>query len=110
MQTTLQRCPRNSVEQFGQIEETSFRLAGTGLAGARFAGTPAAVSTALGAVVKPEELLVELRVEFSVGLISGVVAQIQSPENSNISDTREAEPYSYLNASAGKIRDADHDG
>jgi hypothetical protein len=68
----LAACPRNSVEQLGQIEDASFfRLAET-----RFAATPVAVSTALAAVVEPDELPVELSVE----LMSGVVAQIQSRE------------------------------
>jgi len=45
MQTILQRCPRNSVEQLGQIEEASFF---------RFAAMPVAVSPALGAEVEAE--------------------------------------------------------
>jgi len=74
------------VEQLGQIEEASFfRFART-----RFAGTPAAVSTALGAVVGPDELPVEFGVEFSVELMSGVVSQIQSQENMNVSRQPEA--------------------
>ena len=71
----MQRCPRNSVEQLGQIEDASFF---------RFAGTPVAVSTAFGAVVEPDEL----PVEFGVELMSGVVAQIQSRENMNVSRHR----------------------
>ena len=115
MQTTLQRCPLNSVEQLGQIEETSFfRLAGKTLA-AEFAVPPAAAPTAIGAVESPDELLVESEIEFSVELISGVVAQIESRENSYVpdqeaADNAQAGAYSYLNASAGKIRAADHDG
>jgi hypothetical protein len=72
LQTTLHRCPRNSDEQFGQIEEASFfRLAGTRLA------LPAGVSTALGAAVELEEL----GVGFGSELMSGVVAQIHLQEN-----------------------------
>jgi hypothetical protein len=63
----LQWCPRNSVEQLGQIEDASFRRFG----GARFAGTPAGVS-ARGAVAEPDDL----PVEFSGEVMSGVVAQI----------------------------------
>jgi hypothetical protein len=95
----------------GQIEETSF----FGFAETRFGVTPAAVSTALGAVESPDDPLVESGFEFSVELISGVVAQIQSPENRSVpdhetTDNAQAGAYSYLNASAGKIRAADHDG
>jgi hypothetical protein len=45
-----------------------------------FAGTPVAASTAFGAVVGPDELPVEFRIE----LMSGVVAQIQPRENMNV--------------------------
>src|SRR5258706_6963404 len=76
MQTTVQRCPRNSVEQLGQIEEASFRFAGPG-----FAGTPVAVFDAVG---EAGELTVEFGVELSVGLMSGVVAQIQPRGNMNV--------------------------
>lgn len=111
MQTTLQRCPLNSVEQLGQIEETSFFT----FAETRFGAKRVAVSTALGAVESPDERLVESGIEFSVELISGVVAHIQSRENRNApdqetTDDAQAGAYSYLNASAGKIRAADHDG
>jgi hypothetical protein len=64
----------------GQIEDASFFR----FAAARFAGTPVAVPTAPGAVVEPEELPVEFRVELSVELMSRVVAQIQSRENMNV--------------------------
>jgi len=63
----LQRCPRNAVEELGQIEDASLF---------RFAATPVAVSTALGAEVDPDEFPVEPSVE----LMCGVVAQIQSQE------------------------------
>ena len=60
----------------GQIEDASFFR----FAAPRFAGTPVPVSTALGAEAEPDEL----EVEFSVGLMSGVVAHIQSRENINV--------------------------
>jgi hypothetical protein len=75
LQTTLQRCPLNSVEQLGQIEAASlFRFPG-----ARFARTPAGVSSGLGAIAEPDEFPVELTVD----LMSGVVAQMQLQENIN---------------------------
>ena len=46
----------------------------------RFAGTPVLISTALGAAAEPNAL----PLEFRVGLMSGVVAQIQPRENMNI--------------------------
>jgi hypothetical protein len=67
----------------GQIEDASFGLAGTRFAGTRLV-TTVAVSTTLDAVVEPDELTVECGVEFSVGLMSGVVAQIQPRENINV--------------------------
>jgi hypothetical protein len=72
----LQRCPLNSVEQLGQTEDASFFR----FAGPRFAGTPVLISTALGAAAEPDAL----PLEFRVGLMSGVVAQIQRRENMNI--------------------------
>jgi hypothetical protein len=72
----LQRCPLNSVEQLGQIEDASFFR----FAGPRFAGTLIPISTALFAAAEPEAL----RVEFRVGFMSGVVAQSQPRENMNI--------------------------
>ena len=68
----------------GQIEDASFALAGRRFAGTRLAGTTVAVSTTLDAVVEPDELTVEYGVEFSVCLMSGVVAQIQPRENMNV--------------------------
>ena len=68
----MQRCPRNSVEQLGQTEDASF-CRFFRFAGPRFAGTPLLISTALGAAAERNALPVELR----VGLMSGVVAQIQ---------------------------------
>jgi hypothetical protein len=54
----------------GQIEDASFlRFAAT-----RFAGTPVAVSTGLGADPEADEF----REEFGVELMSSVVAQIRS--------------------------------
>ena len=86
----MQRCPRNSVEQLGQIEEASFgRLPGT-----RLEATPVVVSAACGAIVGPDELLVE----FNVELMSGVVAQIQLRENVNVSASQcepRCEPASF---------------
>jgi hypothetical protein len=63
----LQRYPRNSVEQLGQIDEAS--LIG-------FAGTPAAVFSTPAAVVEPGDLTGKFRDE----LMHRVVAQIQSQE------------------------------
>ena len=80
----MQRCPCNSEEQLGQIEATSFTLAGRRFAGTRLAGTTVAVSSTLDAVVEPDEVTVECGVEFSVGLMSGVVAHIQARENINV--------------------------
>ena len=69
----------------GQIEDASFfRFAGTGFAGPRLAGTPVPVSTILGAVVESGELTIECGVKLNVGLMSGVVAQIQPRENMNV--------------------------
>jgi hypothetical protein len=83
----LQRCPRNSVEQLGQIEDASFfRFAATRFAATRFAATPAAVSTDLDA--DPEAA--EFRGEFGVEVMSGVVAQIRSQKNMNLGETGEA--------------------
>jgi len=70
LQTTLQRCPRNSEEQLGQIVDASVLafMARTGT------GTPAvelADATALGAA---EEI------GFPAESIYGVVAQIRSAE------------------------------
>jgi hypothetical protein len=82
LQTTLQRCPRNSVEQLGQIEDASFfRFAAT-----RFAATSAAVSTDLDADPEADEF----RGEFAVELMSGVVAQIRSRKNMNLGEPAEA--------------------
>jgi hypothetical protein len=58
----------------GQIEDASFRLAG-----ARFAGRLLAVLPFSGAVVGPDDLPVEFRVE----LMSGVVTQIDWREKMN---------------------------
>ena len=58
MHTTLQRCPRNSVEQLGQIEDASF----FSFAGRRFAGK-SVVSEALDTVVEADGFLVKCRVE-----------------------------------------------
>ena len=68
----------------GQIEDVSFGLEGTRFVGTRFVVTTVAVSTTLDAVVEPDELTVGYGVEFSVCLMSGVVAQIQPRENMNI--------------------------
>ena len=57
----------------GQIEDASFFR----FEGPRFAGTLIPISTALGAAAEPDAL----PVEFRVGLMSGVVAQIQPREN-----------------------------
>jgi hypothetical protein len=62
----------------GQIEDASFRFAGT-----RFAGTPVVLLTGFAAVGEADELAVECGVELSVGLMSGVVAQIRPRENMN---------------------------
>jgi hypothetical protein len=71
----LQRCPSNSVEQLGQIEDASFgRFAET-----KFATTPLAISTALGGVEPGER-----PVEFGVERMSDFVAQIQLRENTNV--------------------------
>jgi hypothetical protein len=81
----LQRCPCNSEEQLGQIEDASFfRFVGTGFADPRFAGMPVPISTILGAVVESGELTIECGVKLNVGLMSGVVAQIQPRENMNV--------------------------
>jgi hypothetical protein len=72
----LQRCPRNSVEQLGQIEDASFRR----FAGTRLEAPPSAVSIAFGDVVESDKR----RVESNVELMSGVVAQIQLRENRNV--------------------------
>ncbi|MFY9659494.1 MAG: hypothetical protein WAJ97_02660 [Terriglobales bacterium] len=72
MQTTLQRHPRNSVEQLGQIEAAS----AFGFAGG-FGGKPVVVVTAT-VVVEARD---KIPVEFAVELISGVVAQIEPREN-----------------------------
>jgi hypothetical protein len=71
----LQRCPRNSVEQLGQIEEASFMR----FANARFGATPVAVSIASGVVEADER-----SVEFGVERMFGFVAQIQPRENTNV--------------------------
>ena len=55
----------------GQIEDASFR----------FAGTPVPISIALSAV---GALTVEYGVELGIELMSGVVAQIQLRENINV--------------------------
>ena len=68
MQTTLQRCPSNSVEQLGQMDDASV---GCTFAGARFAAMPADVATVVGAVVEPDEL----SFGFGIELMSVVVAQ-----------------------------------
>jgi len=69
----------------GQIEDASFfRFVGTGFPGPRLAGTPVPVSTILGAVVESGELTIECGVKLNVGLMSGVVAQIQPRENMNV--------------------------
>jgi hypothetical protein len=77
LQTTLQRCPRNSVEQLGQIEDASF----CGFAGARFARRPLADR---GATSEPNKR----PVEFNAELMSGVVAQIALPENMIVGASR----------------------
>jgi len=64
----------------GQIEDASFFK----FAGLRFGGTPAAVSTALNAVVERDELTVACEVELRVDIMSGVVAQIQPLEKMNV--------------------------
>ena len=63
----------------GQIEDASFFE----FVETRFAGKRLAVSTAFAAVGEADELTVECGVELSVGLMSGVVAQIQPRENMN---------------------------
>lgn len=69
----------------GQIEDASlFRFVGTGFAGPGLAGTPVAVSTILGAVVESGEFTIECGAKLNVGLMSGVVAQIQPRENMNV--------------------------
>jgi hypothetical protein len=76
----LQRCPLNSVEQLGQIEDASlFRFAG-----ANCAAAPVAFSTFPGAIGTLEESPGEFRVEPGVEVMSGVVAQIQAGENSSL--------------------------
>lgn len=71
MQTALQRCPRSSVEQLGQIEDASLF---------RFTAMPPAAAGAAGVCVEAEELAFAIAVE----LMSGVVAQIVLRENANI--------------------------
>jgi hypothetical protein len=78
LQTTLQRCPRNSEEQLGQIEAASFFE----FAGTRFAGKTVAVSEVFGAVAELCDLTVKFRVEVEVERMHRVVAQIPSQENS----------------------------
>jgi hypothetical protein len=58
LQTTLQRCPLNSVEQLGQIEDASF-------------------FEATGAVATPGASAVDFRI--TVELICGVVAHLTVP-------------------------------
>jgi hypothetical protein len=70
----LQRCPRNSVEQLGQIEAASFFGC---------AGTFAAVSIAIGELVERDAI----PGAFEFELMFGVVAQIWLLENTNEADT-----------------------
>ncbi len=73
MQTTLQRCPRNSVEQLGQIDDASLRR----LAGAVIAGNSVAELSCPGGILEPDGGLDNGGVE----LMSGFVAQIEVDEN-----------------------------
>ena len=86
MHTTLHRCPRNSLEQFGQIDDTSrLTFEGRRLAAARLAvdfealalASAIRVSIGCGAAEK-------IGVEFGVEGMPVVVPQIQPPENMNI--------------------------
>jgi hypothetical protein len=58
-QTTLQRNPRNALEQLGQIEEASF----LDIAGLRRPGIRIAVSSAIGVVTVLDEFPVEFALE-----------------------------------------------
>ena len=68
----MQRCPRNSDEQLGQIDEAS----GFGFAGA------VVVSATIGGVVGRDEVPAGFEPKF----ISGVLAQIRARENTIIAD------------------------
>ncbi|HKM86777.1 MAG TPA: hypothetical protein VJW96_11255 [Terriglobales bacterium] len=92
MQTTLQRRPRNSVEQFGQIDAASFF---------GFAGTFAAVSIAIGELVERDAI----PEAFEFELMFGVVAQIRLPENTNEADTNANQDASP--SSSGQIHSGD---
>jgi hypothetical protein len=67
LQTTLQRNPRSSLEQLGQMDDASFFT----LSGERVAGVLIALATAIGVGAGRDELPFELGFE----LISGLVAQ-----------------------------------
>jgi hypothetical protein len=74
----LQRCPRNSVEQFGQTDDASgFRFTGP-----RFGGTAFAASAAAGTLVKADEFAAERGVD--VAFIPRVVAHIPSREKVDV--------------------------
>jgi len=86
LHTTLHRCPRNSLEQFGQIDDTSrLTFEGRRLAAARLAvdfealalASAIRVSIGCGAAEK-------IAIEFGVEGMPVVVPQIQPPENMNI--------------------------
>jgi hypothetical protein len=77
LQTTLQRCPRNSVEQLGQTEDASFfRFAGMTLPRIEFGGAGCA-PTLRADGLRGEPLLGPVEIMFGV---VAQVGQLEKPE------------------------------